>query len=71
MDSLGVTWLAENPHMKFHNAQRGYQVCHLGRDEMRTDYRVVPFVDVPGAPVATRASVYVQSGRPGVAHVSA
>ncbi|MEV5764048.1 alkaline phosphatase D family protein [Micromonospora sp. NPDC052213] len=70
-DSLGVTWLAENPHMRFHNSQRGYQVCHLGRDEMRTDYRVVPFVNVPGAPVSTRASVHVQSGRPGVAHVSA
>ncbi|MEU8082359.1 alkaline phosphatase D family protein [Micromonospora sp. NPDC049101] len=70
-DALGVTWLAENPHMKFHNSQRGYQVVHLGRREMRTDYRVVPYVDVPGAPVATRASVYVQSGRPGVAHVSA
>lgn len=71
MDALGVTWLAENPHMRFHNAQRGYQVCHLGRDQMRTDYRVVPFVDAPGAPVATRASVHVQSGRPGIAHVSA
>ncbi|MGI5152806.1 alkaline phosphatase D family protein [Plantactinospora sp. CA-294935] len=71
MDALGVTWLAENPHMRFHNSQRGYQVCHLGRHEMRTDYRVVPFVNAPDAPVSTRASVYVQSGRPGVAHVSA
>ncbi|MEO3745755.1 alkaline phosphatase D family protein [Plantactinospora sp. B5E13] len=71
LDTLGTTWLAENPHMRFHNSQRGYQVCHLGRDEMRTDYRVVPFVDAPGAPVTTRASVHVQSGRPGVAHVSA
>ncbi|MEH1168261.1 alkaline phosphatase D family protein [Micromonospora sp. CPCC 205539] len=70
MDALGVTWLAENPHMKFHNSQRGYQVVHLGRREMHTDYRVVPFVNVPGAPVATRASVYVQHGRAGIAHVS-
>ncbi|MCW6003412.1 alkaline phosphatase D family protein [Micromonospora sp. CPCC 205371] len=71
MDPLGVTWLAENPHMKFHNAQRGYQVCHLARDQMRTDYRVVPFVNAPGAPVATRASIHVQSGQPGIAHVTA
>ncbi|MEJ3745021.1 alkaline phosphatase D family protein [Actinomycetes bacterium KLBMP 9797] len=70
MDTLGVTWLTENPHMKFHNAQRGYQVCHLARDEMRTDYRVVPFVNTPGAPVTTRASVHVQNGRPGIAHVT-
>ncbi|ONI74039.1 alkaline phosphatase [Kribbella sp. ALI-6-A] len=70
MDALGVTWLAENPHMKFHNSQRGYQVCHLGRHEMRTDYRVVPFVNAPGAPVKTQASVYVENGRAGVAHVT-
>jgi alkaline phosphatase D len=71
MDSLGVTWLAENPYMRFHNAQRGYQVCHLDHEELRTEYRVVPFVNAPGAPVTTRASVYVQSGAPGIAHVSA
>jgi alkaline phosphatase D len=71
MDTLGHTWLAENPHMRFHNVQRGYQVCRLGRDEMRTDYRVVPFVRRPDAPVSTRASVFVEAGRAGVAHVSA
>jgi alkaline phosphatase D len=70
MDALGHTWLAENPHMRFHNVQRGYQVCHLGRDEMRTDYRVLPYVTRPGAPVETRASVHVEAGRPGVAHVT-
>jgi alkaline phosphatase D len=71
MDALGNTWLAENPHMRFHNVQRGYQVCHLGRDEMHTDYRVLPFVTEPGAPISTRASVYVENGRAGVAQVEA
>lgn len=71
MDALGHTWLAENPHMRFHNVQRGYQVCRLRRDEMQTDYRVVPYVRRPGGPVSTRASVFVEKGRPGVAHVSA
>jgi alkaline phosphatase D len=70
MDSLGVTWLAENPHMRFHNSQRGYQLCTLTREEWRTDYRVVPHVTTPGAPVTTRASVYVEAGRPGIADVS-
>ena len=70
-DALGNVWLTENPFLRFHNVQRGYQVCHLDRDELRADYRVVPFVDRPGAPVSTRASVYVESGRAGVAHVSA
>lgn len=70
MDSLGVTWLAENPHLKFHNAQRGYQRCVLTRTEWRTDYRVVEQVTTPDAPVTTRASVYVEAGRPGIADVS-
>ncbi len=69
MDALGVTWLAENPHMKFHNAQRGYQVCHLGRHEMHTAYRVVPYVNAPGAPVQTQATIHVENGRPGIASV--
>jgi alkaline phosphatase D len=69
MDALGVTWLAENPHMKFHNSQRGYQVCHLTPERMHTAYRVVEYVDRPGAPVTTRARVHVESGRPGIAQV--
>jgi alkaline phosphatase D len=70
MDDLGVTWLAENPHMRFHNSQRGYQRCVVTRDEWRTDYRVVPEVTVAGGPVITRAGVTVEAGRPGVADVS-
>lgn len=69
MDALGQIWLSENPHMRFHNSQRGYQVCHLTRGEMRTDYKVVPYVNAPGAPVTTRARVYAEEGRPGVAQV--
>jgi alkaline phosphatase D len=70
MDDLGVTWLAENPHMRFHNSQRGYQRCVVTRDEWRTDYRVVPEVTVAGGPVITRAGVTVEAGRPGVADVA-
>ena len=69
MDNLGVIWLAENPHMRFHNSQRGYQRCVLTRDEWRTDYRVVPQVTVQGSPVTTRASVTVEAGKPGIADV--
>ncbi|WP_350280882.1 alkaline phosphatase D family protein [Kribbella sp. HUAS MG21] len=70
MDSLGVTWLAENPHMRFHNSQRGYQRCVVTPTEWRTDYRVVPQVTVPDGAVITRASVTVEAGRAGIADVS-
>ncbi|HWJ56489.1 MAG TPA: alkaline phosphatase D family protein, partial [Vicinamibacterales bacterium] len=58
--------LPENPHVKFHNGQRGYVRCTIGRDRWTTDYRVVPFVSRPGASVETRASLVVENGRPGI-----
>ncbi|MEV6371835.1 alkaline phosphatase D family protein [Micromonospora musae] len=66
MDGRGTEWLASNPHMKFYNAKRGYVRCQLDHRQWRTDYRVVPFVTEQGAPVSTRASFVVESGRPGV-----
>lgn len=70
-DDWGLTWLAENPHLRFHNAQRGYGRCELTRSWWRTDYRVVPYVSSPGAPVTTRATVHVSAGEPGIQEVSA
>ena len=42
--------LAENPFVKFHNLERGYVSCTVTPSEWRSDYRVVEFVDKPGAP---------------------
>lgn len=56
--------LSENPFVKFHNAQRGYVRCEITPKQWRTDYRVVPFVTRPGAPVETRKSFIIESGRP-------
>jgi alkaline phosphatase D len=58
--------LPDNPHVKFHNGQRGYVRCTVTRERWTTDYRVVPFVSRPGASVDTRASLVVENGRPGV-----
>lgn len=69
MDRLGETWLRENPHMRFHNAQRGYCRCQLTPTTWRADYQVVPYVTTPGAPIQTAASVYVEAGVPGIQHV--
>lgn len=54
----------ENPFVKFFNNERGYVRCEVTPDTWRTDYRTVPFVTRPGAPVGTRASFVVESGRP-------
>ncbi|MBL9200238.1 MAG: alkaline phosphatase D family protein, partial [Opitutaceae bacterium] len=56
--------MAENPCVKFFNAERGYVRCDVTPERWTTDYRTVPFVTRPGAPVKTRASFVVESGSP-------
>lgn len=56
--------LGENPHVKFHNAERGYVRCEVTPKAWRTDYRTVAYVTKKGAPLKTRATFVVESGRP-------
>ncbi|MGQ0701953.1 MAG: alkaline phosphatase D family protein [Gemmatimonadales bacterium] len=56
----------ENPHLKWQNARRGYFTCTVRADEWRTDYRTVPYVTRPGAPIATASRWRVEHGRPGI-----
>ncbi len=58
--------LAENPHTKFFNNQRGYVRCRITPETWQADYRVVPYVSQPGSRVFTRASFVVENGNPGV-----
>lgn len=58
--------LSDNPFIRFHNAERGYVKCEADAKGWRTDFRTVPFVLKPGAPVNTRASFVVEAGKPGV-----
>lgn len=62
--------LAENPHLKFFNNQRGYIRCTLTPEQWRTDYRVLEYVTRPGSPISTRASFVTEDGQPGVRRVS-
>jgi alkaline phosphatase D len=57
--------VAENPHIRFHNNQRGYVRCRVTPDHWQTDFRVVPSVTVPGAPIQTRATFVLEDGHPG------
>ncbi len=63
--------VAENPHIKFFSGQCGYVRCRLTPDEWRSDFRVLPYVSQPGAPVYTRASFVTQAGNPGLQQVDA
>jgi len=55
----------EQPHIKFYNNQRGYLRCSVTPEQWTTDFRVVPYVSRPGAPVETRATFVVEDGRAG------
>jgi len=57
--------LAENPHIKFLNRNRGYVRNVVTPTEWTADFRVVDFVTRPGAPVRTRATYLIEEGRPG------
>lgn len=56
--------LAENPFVKFANAERGYVRCQISPKEWKTDFQVVEYVSKPGAPAITRAAFVVEDGRP-------
>jgi alkaline phosphatase D len=56
---------ADNPHEVFFNNNKGYVRCTLDRRLWRADYRVVPTVRDPDAPIATLASFVTEAGRPG------
>lgn len=57
---------AENPHLRWHSAWRGYVTCQVEADAWRADYREVPFITRPGAPVHTASSWRLEHGRPGL-----
>jgi alkaline phosphatase D len=56
----------DNPHLHFFLAKRGYVSCRLDAKSWRTDYRVVPYVTRPGAPLETRVSFAVDHAKPGL-----
>ncbi|WP_280386011.1 alkaline phosphatase D family protein [Nocardia wallacei] len=58
----GRALLAANPDLKFFNGQRGYVRVDLDHGLWRSDFRVVPYIRQPGAPVTTRAEFVVQDG---------
>ncbi len=62
----GSALLANNPHVKFYNSQRGYVSATLTRDLWRSDYKVLPLVTEAGAPISVRKTFVTEAGKPGV-----
>ncbi|MDH6705815.1 alkaline phosphatase D [Kitasatospora sp. MAA19] len=60
------TLMSANPHMKFYDGRRGYTTLTLDRHQVRADYRVLPYITRPGAPITTAASFVTEAGNPGI-----
>ncbi|WP_030166392.1 alkaline phosphatase D family protein [Spirillospora albida] len=59
-------YLKINPHLKFYNNQRGYVMTTIGKDEMKVDFKTLPYVRTPGAEISTKATFVIEDGVPGV-----
>ncbi|MGV9451068.1 alkaline phosphatase D family protein [Streptomyces sp. NPDC003635] len=60
------TYMTANPHLRFYNGRRGYVTVALDERRARADFRTVPYVTTPGAPVTTAASFVTEAGEPGL-----
>jgi alkaline phosphatase D len=58
--------IIENPHLKWQNARRGYFTCRVTAEDWRTDFRTLPFVTRPDAPIQTATSWMLRKGKPGI-----
>jgi alkaline phosphatase D len=56
--------LAENPHLRYFSNRRGYVRTRITADEMRADFREMPFVSRSGAEVRTGATFVVPDRAP-------
>jgi alkaline phosphatase D len=66
LSPMGAGLLADNPHARYFNGQRGYVRCRATHDLLTVDYRVVDAVERPTADITTHRSFIVAAGRPGV-----
>lgn len=56
--------LAQNPHMKLLSEKRGYTVHNVSSTLWQTDFKTVPYITTPGAPLSTLKTFYVEPGLP-------
>ena len=56
---------ANNPHIHYHSARRGYIACTASPATMRADFRILDKVTTADVPVRTGGSLVVEAGRPG------
>lgn len=61
--------LPENPHIRYFSNRRGYVRTRITGDELRADFRTLPYVSRPGAPAQTGASFVIADRVPELSSV--
>ena len=56
---------ADNPHVKYHSARRGYIACTVTPAQFRAEFKILDKVTTPNLPAKTGGSLIVEAGRPG------
>jgi alkaline phosphatase D len=51
LDAVNEVVLADSPHVKYNRNRRGYVRCQVDRTKWQADFKVLPYVKRPGAPV--------------------
>ena len=64
IDTATDPFLAINPHLRHHDARRGYVRTRITRETLTADFMVVPYVTRPGAPAEPRAQFVVEDRVP-------
>ena len=65
---VSTTWertRADNPHITYHSARRGYIACTATTAAMRADFKILEKVSEPNQPVRIGGALVVEAGRPG------
>jgi alkaline phosphatase D len=66
MDDFGRQVVSENDNVEYYNNQRGYVRCTVTPDNWTTEFRVLEYVDEPGAPIRTDATIELIADQPGI-----
>lgn len=61
-----ATMQGDNPHLKWFENRRGYVRCKVTEADWTAEYRSVPYVVKPGAPVHTASGWKLEHGKPGL-----
>lgn len=56
--------LPENPHIKYFSNRRGYVRARISADELRAQFRTLPYVTRRGAPARTDATFVIADRAP-------